>query len=384
MRRTYLPAAGAFVLMMSMALTSTGMSFFVEPVCRDLGLSRGGFTVCYSLMTAAGTAATPILGQFAQKKGVRAVAALGAVWTAAGLMLYSLAQELWMFYAAALMTGCFGTACVTLCASVTVQSRYHGPDASRLTGLVMAGSGAGGMIVSALIPGLIEDYGWRIGYRAMAALWLLLGLTACALLDREGERSGASVHASNAGMTRREALRTRELYLLIGVIFLLSAASGVQQSLPGILGSGGLDTAQVSALMSVFTAALALGKILQGLLFGRIGIRRGGMLVVGLYVLGFLLLGGGQHLPGLLALAAGMGSVTTLMPIAARSVFGSREYASIWSILSAFSNLGAMAAAPMFGMAFDLHGSYGGALIAAAVLLIPALAALRAVLRREI
>lgn len=383
MRKTYLPAAGAFLLMMSMALTTTGMSFFVGPVCGDLGLSRGGFTVCYSLMTAAGTAAAPVLGQFAQKKGVRAVTAVGAVWTAAGLMLYSVAQELWMFYAAALVTGCFGTACVTLCASVTVQNRYHGAEASRLTGLVMAGSGAGGMIVSALMPGLIEEYGWRIGYRAMAALWLLLGLSGWALLGREGERSGASGHESKDGMTRREALRTRELYLLIGVIFLLSAASGVQQSLPGILGSGGLDTAQVSALMSVFTAALALGKILQGLLFGKAGVRRGGTLVIGLYALSFVLLRLQWHLPGLLALAVGMGSVTTLMPIAARSVFGGREYASIWSILSAFSNLGAMAAAPVFATAFDLRGSYGEALTAAAVMLVPALAALMAVHRTE-
>lgn len=383
MLRRYTPAAGAFLLMMSMALTTTGMSFFVGPVCGELGLSRGGFTVCYSLMTAAGTLTTPFLGQAVQHWGVRTVAAMGAVWTAAGLMLYSLADTLWMFYAAALMTGCFGTACVTLCASVTVQSRYHGPEASRLTGLVMAGSGVGGMIVSALIPGLIQGFGWRNGYRMTALFWLLLGLSAWGLLGRKGERSGASRHDAGEGMTRREALGTWELYLLTGGIFLLSAASGVQQSLPGILGTGGLDTAQVSAFMSVFTAALALGKILQGLLFSKAGIRRGGMLVIGLYALGFLLLRFECHLPGLLALAVGMGSITTLMPIVTRSVFGGREYASIWSILSAFSNLGAMIAAPLFGVAFDMTGSYGGALIAAAVLVIPALMAIRAVLRRE-
>ena len=83
------------------------------------------------------------------------------------------------------------------------------------------------------------------------------------------------------------------------------------------------------------------------------------------------------------ALAAGMGTVTTLMPIAARSVFGEREYASIWSILSAVSNLGAMTAAPLFGLAFDLTGSYTGAMIAAAVVLIPACMALMAVFPRK-
>jgi hypothetical protein len=70
------------------------------------------------------------------------------------------------------------------------------------------------------------------------------------------------------------------------------------------------------------------------------------------------------------------------MPIVTRTVFGGREYASIWSILSAFSNLGAMIAAPLFGMAFDLTGSYGGAMTAAATLLIPALAGLMTVFRK--
>ena len=104
--------------------------------------------------------------------------------------------------------------------------------------------------------------------------------------------------------------------------------------------------------------------------------------MVSCYAAGFLLLGQGAVLPGLAALAAGMGTITTLMPIVARRVFGGREYAAIWSILSAVSNLGAMIAAPLFGMAFDAAGSYAGALLAAALLLVPALMALMAVFHK--
>ena len=48
------PAAAAFLLAMAMALTTTAVSFFVVPVCDELGLGRGEFTVYFSLMTAAG------------------------------------------------------------------------------------------------------------------------------------------------------------------------------------------------------------------------------------------------------------------------------------------------------------------------------------------
>ena len=378
--RKYRPAAAAFLQMMSMALTTTALSFFVGPVCRELGFGRGSFTVYYSILTAAGTLAAPFLGQIIQRRGVRFVTTVSAFWTAAGLVAFSFCSELWMFYLAGAFTGFFGTACVTLCAGVTVQTRYHGSSASRLTGLVMAGSGVGGMIVSLAIPELIDGWGWRWGYRLTALVWLGLGLCAAWLLGNGGQTAEAEKKTvDDRGMTRDQALGSRKLYLLIFVIFLLSAASGVQQQLPAALESFGLDTATVSGTMSFFTAMLALGKILQGLLYGRAGAQKGGTVMVIVYAAGFALLGGNIILPGLLTLAVGMGTVTTLMPIVTRTVFGGREYASIWSILSAFSNLGAMIAAPLFGMVFDLTGSYEGAMVAAAVLLVPALAAMMAV-----
>lgn len=377
------PALAAFLLMMAMALTTTGLSFFVGPVCTELGLGRGAFTVYYSIMTFAGTIVSPILGRILQRRGAGWVAGVSGVWTGAGLFGFSLCRELWMFYLAAALTGVFGTACVTLCAGVIVQTHYRGGKASRLTGIVMAGSGAGGLIVSMALPGLIEALGWRTGYRLSALAWLLLGWSAAWLLhgipacpDQEGT-------GEDKGMTGSQAMRSPKLYLLILVIFLLSAASGVQQQLPSVLEGAGLETSLVSGAMSFFTAALAIGKIAQGMLYGRLGPARGGIGLVSIYICGFALLGQGILGPGLLALAVGMGTVTTLMPIAARSVFGGREYAAIWSILSAVSNLGAMTAAPLFGMAFDLTGSYAGAMGAAAVLLVPALLGFMGVFQME-
>lgn len=376
----YRPAMAAFLMMAAMAITTTGLSFFVGPVCDELGFGRGSFTACYSILTAAGTLASPFLGQAIQRRGVQAVIAVSAFWTAMGLLVFSFCFSLWMFYLTAAFTGFFGTACVTLCASVTVQTGYRGTTASRLTGLVMAGSGLGGMVVSFLLPGLIGNLGWRWGYRIAALGWLVLCL--CSVLLLRGELNPHSEQSrQEGGMTRSEALHSVKLYLLIPVIYLLSAASGVQQQLPAVLSDMGMETARVSLGMSVFTMTLALGKIIQGMLYGKAGPKIGGVVMVVCYAVGFLLLGHSYILPGLMMLALGMGTVTTLMPIAARAVFGSREYASIWSILSAVSNLGAMTAAPLFGMAYDLSGSYAAAMTTAAVLLVPALAGFTAVFR---
>ena len=55
------PALSAFLLMVTMSLLSTALSFFVSPVCADLGFGRGSFTLYYSLMVAAGAVSASFL-----------------------------------------------------------------------------------------------------------------------------------------------------------------------------------------------------------------------------------------------------------------------------------------------------------------------------------
>lgn len=364
----YRPALAAFALMVAMALTTTALSFFVGPVCDDLGLGRGSFTVYYSFLTASGAAAVPVLGQVINKRGVRGILAVAAVWVSVGLLLFSLSGKLWMFYAVSAVMGIFGTSCVSLCANVIVQQSYAGPKASGLTGLVMSGSGVGGMAVSLVLPGLIEGLGWRWGYRILAVCWLGLGLCALALLGKTELSGGVGRRRTPVdGMTRAQALGHPALYLLTLVILILSAACGIQQQLPSLLAGYGYSTARVSAMLSFFTAALALGKIAQGFLYSKMGPHKGGYLIVAVFALSFVLLRvPGLVYPALAMLAVGMGCVTTLMPILTRFTFGALEYAAIWSILSTASNVGALIASPLFGFVYDSAGSYEPAMAASA------------------
>lgn len=362
------PSIAAFLLMMAMALTTTALSFFIGPVCEELGLGRGSFTVYYSLMTASGAFAIPFHGQIINKKGVRGVLTISAFWIAAGLVGFSLSSNLWMFYAVAAFMGIFGTSCISLCANVIVQQAYSSARASSLLGLVMSGSGVGGMILSMVMPGFIENFGWRTGYRLLGVCWLILVLGALVLLGNIQLTGSVGQRRTPAdGMTRDEAMKSPKLYLLVAVIFILTAACGIQQQIPSVLGGFGYGTAQVSTMMSFFTAALAIGKILQGILYSRLGPDRGGYIIICVFGLSFVLLCfPGMAYPALVTLAIGMGCVTTLMPIVTRFVFGAREYASIWSILSTASSIGSLIATPLFGMAYDATGSYTPAMAVSA------------------
>ena len=98
----YRPAAAAFLVIMAMALTSSTISFFLEPVCEDLQISRGSFSLIFSFMNLSGALSNPFLGQYAGKKGVRGILMLTGLWTGICMVLLSLVTQLWMLYAVTL------------------------------------------------------------------------------------------------------------------------------------------------------------------------------------------------------------------------------------------------------------------------------------------
>lgn len=381
----YRPAAAAFITMMAMAVTSSTISFFLEPVCAALGISRGSFSLIFSLMSVSGALTNPFIGQIAGKKGVRGILLVSGIWGGLCLMLFSAAGSLWLIYVAGFLLGAVGSNCVALCANVIVQQSYFGPQASGVLGAVMAGSGVGGMLFSLVIPGCIEGYGWQKGFRIMAVCWMVLLGTAALLLSRQQKlEAGTGSGAVGLGMTRAQALKSKQLYLQIGLIIVITACCGVQQQLPSLLHAHGYTSAQVSIMISVMTAFLAIGKVVQGIVYGRLGIRRGGCLLLTVFALAFLvLLIPKLAWPGLILMALGLGIYTTLLPQVCRRVFGSREYAAIWALLATAGSAGTFVANPLWGTIYDMTGSYTLGLLVCPVLLIGGMFAMLASMKEQ-
>ena len=373
----YRPAIAAFLVIMDMALTSSTISFFLEPVCESLQISRGSFSAIFSLMSISGALSNPFLGQIAGKRGVRGILLLTGLWTGTCMMLLSLVTKLWMLYVVAFSLGLFGSTCVCLCGTVMVQQAYRGDQASGILGAVMAGSGVGGMFFSLLIPGIMESFGWRMGMCAMGICWMTFVWLGMLLLGkqsvhRNSERNPEAVW----GMTRAEALKSPKLYLQMIVIVVISGCCGLQQQLPSLLGEKGFTAGQVSIMISATTVFIGLGKFGQGLFYGKVGVKKGGLLTMAAFGAGCLAMFSKALIwPGLILLAVGMGVYTTLLPMVIRKVFGTQEYASIWALVSTVGCIGTIVGYPMWGVVYDLTGSYTFALIGGAVLLAIAMGA---------
>lgn len=384
MKKTNLrPALSAFLMMLTMSLLSTGLSFFVAPVCADLSFGRGGFTLYYSLMVATGAVSASMLGAYMNKKGVRGVVLISGIWCCLNLMGLSVSSSLWMFYCFGAAMGFFGSTCIYLAANVIVQQSYAGENASAVLGLVMAGSGIGGVIWSNVVPWILEDLGWRASYRILGICWLVLSVAAVLILGRQ-ELAGAFGHgkAIEGGTSQKDALKSGKFYLAVMVMCSLTVASCISQQLPSVLGGLGHDGSQISVMLSVMTAFVAVGTIAEGIICGKLGILKTMILVLAVYALAFVLLLVNKGIyVALIGMAFGGGAIGTLMPVVVRFLFGGREYAAIWSVVITCSSVASFLATPVWGMVYDIFGTYAPALIAVPILLVASVFAMLAAFR---
>lgn len=383
-KRHIRPAASAFLLMVTMSLLSTALSFFVGPVCEDMGFGRGSFTLYYSLMVATGAFSVSFLGQYMNTHGVRGVILVSAVWCGAGFFGLSLCKALWMFYAVGAAMGFFGSSCVYLCANITVQQSYSARDASMVMGVVMAGSGIGGMIWSNVVPGLLSAYGWQLGYRVLGVCWFGIAMLAWLILGRQDLSGGVGKAGAGVADSGKEVFRSKKFYMVFCIACLVTVASCISQQLPSLLSGMGYDDAQVGLMISVMTAFVAVGTVLEGLCCGKFGIVGTMLSVTVFYAAGYVMLFfPGMTYVALAGLAFGSGSIGTLLPIVVRQVFGGRDYARVWSLLLTVISVTSFLATPVWGMVYDICGNYTPALIAVPVGLVISVMLLMALFREK-
>ena len=377
------PAASAFLMMLTISLITTGLSFFVAPVCEELGFGRGSFTLYYSLMVATGAVAISVLGGYMNRKGVKGISLISAVWVFACLFGFSLTSNLFVFYALGAIMGFFGSSCIYLCANLIVQKSYSSEGASAVLGVVMAGSGIGGVLGSNVVPRVLDAMGWRMGYRILGFLWMILILLSILVLGKEKQMdfaAGAGHHAD--GSSKKETMRSGKFILAVTLMCIITVCTCISQQLPSLLDGMGFDAGQVGVMISVMTGASAIGMVMEGMLCSRFGVRRifPGFLVG--YAVGFLMLmSRGLVYPALVLLAFGGGTFSTLMPVLVRQAFGGRDYAALWSVILTFSSIASFIATPVWGMIYDMFGSYAPALLTMPVLLVLGLGCMKKIFK---
>ncbi len=354
------PAIAAFLLLIAMPTYTTAISFMSQPVSDRLQVGMGSVSLYYSLMVAVAIFTTPFVGQWIHKLGVPRIVLLAALWGTGCMFLFSVSNALWMFYAAGILAGVLGGTAIYLTANVALQIYYTTAEAAGLIGFVMAGSGIGSMLYSNVLPVLLEKTDVAVTYRVIGTIWFTLLMLAVVILGKARPVTVEQIEKTGgAGMTRKEALRSPLLYMMIGSVLLMAVGTCLIQHWPPLIAEMGYDATATGVIISFYSAVLTVGKIAQGILYSKAGIVKGAVATHVLYVLGFVLLLDPRFVyPAFFCIGLGFGIPTTLTPVLSKELFGQKEFAGIYSLISMSMSIGSFAATPAWGFLYDTLGSY--------------------------
>lgn len=372
-------AASTIALTMCNGIFGGTSSAFVEPVCSQLGLARGEFTLYRTIISLVGALLLPVYAKMLRKLGVKRVLLIGAAGMVLAQLLYSFANSLWHFYLIACLEGLFTNGISFLSIGIVLNSWFI-DKRSTVTGIAYAGTGLGGALFLPLINQVIGRFGWRWGFRCNAAAAAAVLLPVILLLMRDNpqkmglapyespgaERGQKAEPVQAGGVSLGSAKKTAPFWLLLAGIALMSmCCSGPYTHNVAFLTGIGYTAAFASLVTAVYLGFLTIGKVISGGLFDRLGVLRTTLLLCAACA-GFPVLALFCRVPALTwlyALLLGLTGSGPSVGISAlvRHLFGDRDFAAIFSWVSIASTLGSAAAPPLMGVIYDATGSYTAA-----------------------
>ncbi len=369
--------AGTTLLMIADALVHSSAGYFVAPVTEALGISRFAFMVYYTILQIIGILVIPAFSRLILRVKAKHILLVCAAWGALGLLWFGACRSVWMFYLAATFLGIAAAGCTSLI-GVSILEDWFGERSGMPIGITMTGTGIGGILLGLLLPNLLGRFGWSAGYYLMAVCWALLLGAAAFLTDGAPEREKKQAAA------KIMVPWSLPLIGLMAALFILALHGIFLQHMQAHFVQQGLSDARAGVMMSLFNAFVILFKIIQGMMFDRLGVMKTVCVTMMLFAMGFpLLLSTAPTglFAGMTLMAFGMSSITILMPLATRYLLGPAQYSVAYGRVLIAHNIGAACGSPIWGAVHDYTGSYHIGLAVAPVLLIVDLACLVLLMR---
>lgn len=367
---------------------------FLLQVTEELGISRSGFTLANTILQGMGIFISPWVASRLAKGNLRRIQCLSIIGFAVCYATYSFAQSAIHLYISSLFIGFFWLNSALIPVSMVITNWFEKQRGLAMS-IAMAGIGVGGTIFSPIVTKLLTAYGWRMTYRIMAVVVLVIALPAAFFLVRKTpEEMGLEPYGhgeSPAAAQKTPAKKTRELTLSVseskGKLFFWLMIVGML--LNGLINSGALGQfppaieelhgAEVQAvIISIYSMVGIFGKIVLGWLNDKFGTVISTVLGCSAFAVSFIfmLMGSNVTMLYIMAVLFGLGDAigTVTPPLVTSAVFGTQKYGEAYGIANSFTQIGLTFGSLMVAAIYDASGTYTGAWVLLFVLTIGTLA----------
>lgn len=367
------------------------LGIFLSPIADEFGWSRTLIAGAVSVGAVASMVLSPVAGWAVDRYGAGII--LTASMVILGVAVISLAwATVPLFFYLGFATGRIIFHVPVQIGSGAVVSRWFIRKRGRAIGVLYLSGAIGGIVFIQIASIALSN--WGVG-----AAWIALGVTvigvsvlpsALLIVDRPEdvglEPDGSSSDAPESitvdvqpiqdvievDWTLREAMGTRSLWIMVGVVgTLFMTQAGVSVHVGAFYQDRGLSITAVASAITINGIVSGIGSLVWGAIIERVPVQRVMFFLMVLSAISTFLLFTVHSLAAAFAVSAVIGVVAAggnvIPPVAYASYFGRRSIGSIRGIGETGVQVGQTIGPLLSGLAFDMNGSYKVAFVTFAI-----------------
>jgi len=369
----YVIVAAAFCIQAIGIGTAISFGVFFKPLITEFGWSRAVLSGSQSLVFFFGSFLSIFIGRLNDRFGPRRIMAITGLFFGLGIMLMSQVETIWQLYLFYGVIFAIGFSSVDI-VSLSTTAHWFRKRRGVMTGVVKVGTGTGQLIMPITTSLLIAGYGWSNAYLVIGitALILLIGIgqimrldpTQMGLLpDGETKSVASKEEEAEGGLSLREALRTKQLWIICAVnLFVLYCLTSIMMHIVPHAQDMGIQATTAAGILSTIGGVSMGGRFITGIAIDRIGNKRTMIVCYILLIAALIWLQGARELWMLYLFAvvyslAHGGAFTVFSPIIAEH-FGIKSHGTLFGITMFCGMIGGAIGPLVTGYSFDITGGY--------------------------
>jgi len=378
----YVVVAAGFSITAAAVGAHFNFGIFLKPVLTTFDWTRAMISGAFSLSLIINGVFALVMGGLVDRFGPRVVLTICGCFLGIGYLLTSQIESIWqlyMFLGVLIGVGLSGIHVSVLPAI----AKWFVARRNIMTGIVLTGGNISTLIVPLLANQLIIAYDWRISYIIMGCTVLFIIVIAAQFM-KTNRNYGRELYAidngsinnttnpATDGFSMKEALHTRQLWQVLGILFCLGflSFSIVVHIVPHAIDLG-ISSTKAAGILAIIGGSSAIGMIVLGKISDRIGNRMVVIVSFAIVSMVLLVLLIARELSAfyIFAVIYGFthpGIVLAQSPLLVK-LFGMRSIGAIFGSTSFALTLGASLGPLMAAQIFDTTGSYQWAFIICAV-----------------
>ena len=307
---------------------NSGMGLFFQPISADMHIGVGEVAMMSSISALITMFWSPFAGRLLDKFDIRIITVVAVAIQAGCFAALSLVDAVWGFYALAGIMA-FGSVFATQLVGPMMINRWFKDKNGLAMGIMMSFVAICSAVLSPVVASIIASNGWR---------------------------------------TSKQALKTPTFWFFFIFMVLLTGTLAFASIVPTLAIEAGFDTVTSGFAMTAYMIGTAIAAVVFGTISDKLGPLKATMVAC---ACGFIaLLGliffrtnlymffGSLFFYGCLSATLGV-----IGPLVLGTLFGQKEFGSIYGIVMMATGIGSMILIPAYGFIYDATGSFTPALI---------------------